>query len=167
MGASERDEWLRAAWKTMVAGSIGADRFVFVDECGTNTSLRPLYAWSRRGERAPCSAPRNWGPNVTLLSSMTLSGMGPSLAVEGATTRAVFEAYVEKALAPSLRAGQVVVDGQPLGPQGREDQGAHRGEELRAGLPAALLAGPQPHRAGLLQAQGAAARGRGPQPCWP
>jgi hypothetical protein len=80
----------------MVAGSIGAERFVFVDECSTNTSLRPLYAWSRKGERALCSAPRNRGPNVTLLSSsMTLSGMGPSVAVEGATTRAVFEAYVE------------------------------------------------------------------------
>ena len=122
VGASERDEWLRAAWKTMVAGSIGADRFVFVDECGTNTSLRPLYAWSRRGERAPCSAPRNWGPNVTLLSSMTLSGMGPSLAVEGATTRAVFEAHVEKALAPSLRAGQVVV---------MDNLSAHKGERIR------------------------------------
>ena len=109
MGASERDELLRCAWRTTVAGSIGADRFVFVDECSTNTSLRPLYAWSRRGERAPCSAPRNWGKNVTLLSSIMLSGMGPSLAVEGATTRAVFEAYLEEALAPSISPGQVVV----------------------------------------------------------
>jgi hypothetical protein len=109
VGVSERDELLRCAWRTRVAGSIGADRFVFVDECSTNTSLRLLYAWSRRGERAPCSAPCNWGKNVTLLSSITLSGMGPSLAVEGATTRAVFEAYLEEALAPSLPSGQVVV----------------------------------------------------------
>jgi trimethylamine:corrinoid methyltransferase-like protein len=109
VGASERDEFLRAAWRTTVAAGIGADRFVFVDECSTNTSLRPPYAWSRRGERALCSAPRNWGKNVTLLSSMTLSGMGPSLAVEGATTRAVFEAYVEMVLASSLSPGQVVV----------------------------------------------------------
>jgi hypothetical protein len=43
------------------------------------------------------SAPRNWGKNVTLLASMSSEGMGPSLAVEGATTRAVFEAYVQKA----------------------------------------------------------------------
>jgi transposase len=113
VGASERDEFLRYAWRAIVAGSLGAERFVFVDECSTNTSLRPLYAWSRRGERALCSAPRNWGPNVTLLSSMTLSGMGPSLAVEGATTRAVFEAYVEEALCPSLSPGQVVMDNLP------------------------------------------------------
>jgi transposase len=122
VGVSERDELLRCAWRTTVAGSIGADRFVFVDECSTNTSLRPLYAWSRRGERAPCSAPRNWGKNVTLLSSITLSGMGPSLAVEGATTRAVFEAYLEEALAPSLRSGQVVV---------MDDLSAHKGGRVR------------------------------------
>jgi transposase len=122
VGVSERDELLRCAWRTTVAGSIGADRFVFVDECSTNTSLRPLYAWSRRGERAPCSAPRNWGKNVTLLSSITLSGMGPSLAVEGATTRAVFEAYLEEALAPSLPSGQVVV---------MDSLGAHKGGRVR------------------------------------
>jgi transposase len=122
VGVSERDELLRCAWRTTVAGSIGAERFVFVDECSTNTSLRPLYAWSRRGERAPCSAPRNWGKNVTLLSSITLSGMGPSLAVEGATTRAVFEAYLEEALAPSLPSGQVVV---------MDSLGAHKGGRVR------------------------------------
>jgi DDE superfamily endonuclease len=112
VGASERDEFLRAVWRAMGAETTQAERFVFVDECSTNVSLRPLYAWSPRGERAHCSAPRNWGKNVTLLCmlcSMTLSAMGPSLAVEGATTRAVFEAYVEEALVPSLHPEQVVV----------------------------------------------------------
>lgn len=94
----------------MVAGRTAPSRFVFqgrlLDEHLAASALRLVEA----GERALCSAPRNWGPNVTLLSSMTLfSGMGPSLAVERAITRVVFEAYVEKALAPSLRPGQVVV----------------------------------------------------------
>jgi transposase len=40
---------------------------------------------------------------------MSLEGMGPSLAVEGSTTREVFEAYLERILAPTLRQGQVVV----------------------------------------------------------
>jgi transposase len=93
----------------MVAGEIRTERLVFVDECSTNTSLAPLYAWSRRGERAFCSVPRNWGANLTLLASMSVGGMGPCLAVEGSTTREVFEAYLERALAPSLRPGQVVV----------------------------------------------------------
>jgi len=122
VAAAERDEFLRAAWRTLVAGRIGASRLVFVDECATNISLRSLYAWSRRGERAPCKAPRNWGKNVTLLSSITLSGMGPSIAVEGATTGAVFEAYVKEALVPSLRPGQVVI---------MDNLSAHKGERIR------------------------------------
>ena len=105
-----------------MAAEIDASRFVSVDECSTNTSLRPLYAWSRRGERAFCSAPRNWGKNVTLLCSLSAEGMGPSLAVEGATTRVVFEAYLEEALCPSLRAGQVVV---------MDNLSAHKGEKVR------------------------------------
>jgi hypothetical protein len=60
--------------------------------------------------------------NTTLLSSMTVDGMWPSLAVEGATTSRVFEAYVEKALAPTLRAGQVVV---------MDNLGAHKPKKVR------------------------------------
>jgi transposase len=112
VGASERDEWLRAAWRVMVASEasgIDAGRLVFVDEMGTNTSLAPLYGWSCRGERARLKAPRNWGTNLTLLASITREGIGPCLAVEGATTREVFEAYLEHVLVLSLRPGQVVV----------------------------------------------------------
>src|SRR5215208_1392358 len=110
LGAAERDEFLRAAWRATIAGgAVDADRLVFVDEMGTNTSLSPLYAWSRRGERAFGSAPRNWGKNVTLLGSITRRGLGPCLAVEGPTTREVFEAYLERVLAPALGPGRVVV----------------------------------------------------------
>lgn len=80
-----------------------------MDECGTNVGLAPLRARAPRGERAFGKAPRNRGKNTTLLASMTARGMGPWVAVEGATTSAVFEAYVERVLVPALRAGQVVV----------------------------------------------------------
>jgi transposase len=122
LGAAERDEFLRAAWRAMVVRRIEARCLVFVDECGANISLVPLYAWSRRGERAPAKAPRNWGKNVTLLSSMSLYGMGPSLAVEGATTREVFEAYLEGVLTPTLSPGQVVV---------MDNLSAHKGGRVR------------------------------------
>jgi transposase len=122
VGASERDEFLRAAWRVMVAGEVRTERLVFVDECSTNTSLAPLYAWSRRGERAFCSVPRNWGANITLLASMSVGGMGPCLAVEGPTTREVFETYLEKVLVPSLKAGQVVV---------MDNLSSHKGSRVR------------------------------------
>jgi transposase len=93
----------------MVAAVVSPERLIFVDECGTHTSLAPLYGYAPRGQRLYLSVPRNRGKNTTLLSSMSLEGMGPSLTVEGATTSRVFETYVEKVLAPSLKEGQVVV----------------------------------------------------------
>ena len=52
MGAVERDEFRRAAWRVMVSGRVEPERFVFVEEMGANTSLHVLRAWSGRGERA-------------------------------------------------------------------------------------------------------------------
>ena len=118
----ERDEWLRAAWRVTLAARIDPKLLVFIDEMGTNISLSMLRAWSRRGQRAYGSVPRNRGPNTTLLSSMTMEGMGPSLAVEGTTTAAVFEVYLERVLLPGLCPGQVVV---------MDNLSAHKGERVR------------------------------------
>jgi transposase len=53
---------------------------------------------------------------------MSMEGMGPSLAVEGATNSQVFQTYVERVLAPTLRRGQVVV---------MDNLSAHKGERVR------------------------------------
>ena len=102
--------------------TLDAQRLVFVDEMGTNTSLGPIYAYSLRGHRAYAKVPRNRGPNTTLLSSMSVEGMGPSLAVEGSINREVFEAYVERVLAATLRPGQIVV---------MDNLSAHKGKRVR------------------------------------
>ena len=106
----------------MVAGTLDARRLEFVDEMDTNISLSRLYGWAKKGERAYCSVPRNRGKNTTLLSSMSMEGMGPSLAVEGATNREIFETYVGRVPAPMLRRGQVVV---------MDNLTAHKGERVR------------------------------------
>ena len=106
----------------IVAEQLEAQRLVFVDEMGTNTSMAPAHAWAPKGQRAYWSVPRNRGANTTVLSGMSMEGMGPSLTVEGATTSVVFEAYVEQVLAPTLRRGQVVV---------MDNLTAHRGERVR------------------------------------
>lgn len=49
-------------------------------------------------------------------------GMGPCLAVEGSSTREVFEAYLERLLMPSLRPGQVVV---------MDNLSSHKGSRVR------------------------------------
>lgn len=46
---------------------------------------------------------------MTLIASMSLSGMGPAFVLDGAADHLAFEVYVEQLLAPSLRPGQIVV----------------------------------------------------------
>ena len=59
-----------------------------------------------------------------MIASITLQGgMGAAASIEGATDAEVFETYVERFLAPTLKAGQVVVVLDGLG--------AHRTERVR------------------------------------
>src|SRR3712207_8085866 len=74
--ATERDEFERATWRVMVAAVVEPERLIFVDECGTHTSLSPIYGYAPRGERLYLPVPRGRGKNTTVLSSMSVEGMG-------------------------------------------------------------------------------------------
>ena len=80
-----------------------------MDESSTNIAMVPRYARAPKGERAHGKAPRNWGKNVTLISSITLSGMGPSMSIQGSSDTESFSLYMREILAPSLKSGQIVV----------------------------------------------------------
>ena len=105
----ERDEFLRAVWKTMVVKKLYAGWLVFVNEMEPTLRSRSFTpgrgAQSGIATRYPASAVRI----RRFLANLSLEGRGPFLAVEGATTAAVFEAYVERVLAPTLQPGQVVM----------------------------------------------------------
>jgi transposase len=108
MVASERDEEARAAWRVQTRQEQQED-WIFVDECGTHIALTPLYARSPRGTRAIGKVPRNYGANLTLIASLSVSGMGEALMLDGAADTCAFEVYIEQVLAPSLKPGQTVV----------------------------------------------------------
>src|SRR3982751_5917124 len=57
--ATERDEFLRAAWRVLVAAEVEPGRLVFVAEMGLHTSLASLYGYSPRGKRVHLKVPRN------------------------------------------------------------------------------------------------------------
>ncbi len=99
-----------------------ANRLVFLDECGSNIALTPVYARAPRGQRAKGSVPRNRGKNTTLIASLTLEGIGASMIIEGAANTQAFEAYVEHILVPSLHMGQTVV---------MDNLRAHKGARVR------------------------------------
>ena len=121
MGASERDERARSEWRVGAAG-VDPARLRFVDECGCNITLSPVYARAPRGERAEGSAPRNYGKNTTLIAEMGIGGLGTAMTLEGAADGDAFEAYVRHLLAPSLTPGDVVV---------MDNLSVHKGEAVR------------------------------------
>ena len=119
--ASERREEERAGWREQMK-QLDARRLVVVDECGSNIALTPPCGWALKGQRAHGSVPRNRGKNTTLLASLSLSGIGGCMIIEGSVNAAAFEAYVEQILAPSLVTGQIVV---------LDNLSAHKGVRVR------------------------------------
>jgi transposase len=121
LSASERDEAERAAWRAEAATLDPAD-FVCIDETGAHCDLTRSYAWAPHDERAYGVVPRNRGGATSVIASLTLAGIGPSLSLRGGTTGAVFMRYVRELLVPTLRPGQIVIV---------DNVGAHRPAMVR------------------------------------
>jgi transposase len=92
-----------------VAATVPAERVIIIDETGTQRDMHPRYARAPKGQRAFASAARNYGRHVSVISSLSLAGMGPTLALEGAVDTAVFATFVRELLVPVLRPGDIVV----------------------------------------------------------
>jgi transposase len=109
--ASERDrpevQTKRRSFRRKIE-PIEPKRLVFVDETGVTTAMTPAYGRAPRGGRVEASAPASW-ESVTVIAALGLDGVHAPLAFPGAVNAATFESYVERALVPALRAGDVVV----------------------------------------------------------
>ena len=84
-------------------------RLVFVDETSTNLTYCRRYGRAPAGRRLDQAVPLRSGPNVTLIAALTPDGLGALLSVDGAVNGAVFTAYLDQVLGPTLRPGDVVV----------------------------------------------------------
>ena len=151
--ATERDEEKRSAFRQRLKG-VDPRRLLFVDESSTNIALTPRYGRAPRGERVRGRAPRNWGKNVTLISSIGLEGMGPSMSIEGSSDTDSFGIYVREILVPSLKSEQIVL---------MDNLSVHKGKWVRDLIEqrgCRLVSPPysriQPHRRGFLEGESAA-----------
>lgn len=100
---------------------------VFVDESGANRALCPRFGYAPRGQRCFGQAPRNRGPNTSILAALTPQGLLPTMTVEGATNKEVFATFLDKFLCPALSKGQTVV---------LDNLAVHKSEEVRAKIEA-------------------------------
>ena len=84
-------------------------RLVFIDESGAKTNMTRLYGRAIAGQRAVDDAPSGHWCTTTMISSVRLDGSTACMVVDGATTKDIFEAYVEQILLPTLKAGDIVI----------------------------------------------------------
>jgi transposase len=106
--AKERDEAKRAVWRERTRG-IDPDRFVWIDETGSHLGMTRRYSRAPRGQRAYGTVPGSRGKNRTLITALTLAGIGPGLLLDEAVDRETFDGYIIHRLVPTLKPGQIVV----------------------------------------------------------
>jgi transposase len=97
----------RQAFRQKLA-SVDPGHLVFVDESGANTGMTRRYGRAPQGERVFATAPGAW-QDVTLIAGLRTTGVVAPLALPGAVDRVAFQTYIEQALVPQLRPGDVVV----------------------------------------------------------
>jgi transposase len=84
-------------------------RLVFIDESGAKTNMTRLYGRAIAGQRAVDDTPAGHWCTTTMISSVRLDGSTACMVVDGATTKDIFEAYVEQILLPTLKVGDIVI----------------------------------------------------------
>ena len=84
-------------------------RLIFVDETGAATDMARRRGRSPRGERLDGPVPHGHWKTTTFLAGLTARGLVAPYVLDGAMNGAIFLAWTEQMLAPTLAAGDVVV----------------------------------------------------------
>jgi transposase len=90
---------------------IGLDprRLVFLDETWATTNMTRRYGRQQRGRRLVAAVPHGHWKTTTFVAALRVDGLTAPLVVDGAINGALFLAYVQQQLAPTLRPGDIVV----------------------------------------------------------
>lgn len=88
---------------------LDVERLVFLDETSTTTNMTRLRGRAPRGARLVDKAPHGHWKSTTFVAALRASGLTAPTVVDGALDGPTFLAYVRQQLAPTLRAGDVVV----------------------------------------------------------
>src|ERR1700750_3373743 len=99
-----------------------AERLVFIDETWTRTDMAPLRGWAPRGQRLAAKVPHGRWKTMTFLAALRHDRIEAPWFLEGPIDGDSFRLSVEKAPAPTLRPGDIVV---------MDNLGSHRGKVVR------------------------------------
>ena len=135
-------------------------RLVFVDETGAATNMARRYGRSPRGQRLDGPIPHGHWKSTTFVGGLTSRGFIAPYVLDGAMNGDHLPGLGRADAGAGAASRATSSSWTTCRPQGRRHPRGDRGARRRAALPAALLARPQPDRAGLRQAQGPPAQGR-------
>ncbi|MCG3156236.1 MAG: hypothetical protein DKINENOH_02859 [bacterium] len=82
---------------------------MFIDEYGTKTRMNRSHARSAKGKRAHMSEALDPAVRLSVISALSLTGVGPTLTIEGSVDGQVFEDYVEHFLSRELTRDDIVM----------------------------------------------------------
>jgi transposase len=98
----------RAEWAAAQTG-LNPARLVFIDETWVTTNMARRYGWGPTDQRVIGAVPHGHWKVTTFVAALRADGLVAPMAVDGAVTGELFRAYIERVLAPTLRAGDLVV----------------------------------------------------------
>ncbi len=122
---------LRRQFAQRVTQELGARvrRWKFIDESGVHLGLTRLYGRAAPGERVGEATPGHAGMHYTVVAALGWHGVSAPWVVEGAMDGWAFETYLKRVLAPTLRAGDIVL---------MDNLSVHKGESVRRMIEARL-----------------------------
>jgi transposase len=119
---TRRDQW-KAGQPTLHSES-----FIFIDETWASTNMTRSHGRCPQGERLVMEVPHGHWKTTTFVVGLRTGGLIAPTVVDGPMTGDVFVAYVEQQLAPTLRAGDIVV---------MDNLSSHKRSEVRTAIEAA------------------------------
>lgn len=98
----------RALWRLEQSG-LDPEKLVFLDETWAKTNMTRPRGRAPRGQRLIAKVPHGHWKTTTFLAALRTKGLSAPLVIDGAINGAVFLAYVEQQLVPTLSPGEIVI----------------------------------------------------------
>lgn len=98
----------RAQWRKS-QGGLDPARLVFIDETGTTTNMARMRGRGERGARLVAAIPHGHWKITTFVAGLRQDGITAPFVIDRPMNGAIFRAYIEESLAPTLAPGDIVV----------------------------------------------------------
>jgi transposase len=98
---------------------------VFIDETWAKTNMTRTRGWARRGERLIARAPFGKWRTFTFLAALRHDRIDAPMLFDGPINGVRFRTYVEHALTPTLKPGNIVII---------DNLGSHKGNAVRSAI---------------------------------